>query len=123
MGLFEPVSAPWALEGIPDDFTFGEINPDWDRMMPYVEEAMKRIPVLENAGIHKFFCGPESFTPDIGPMMGLAPELDNFYVAAGFNSLGILLGGGAGRVMAQWIVDGIPDVDITGIDIARMLAI
>jgi heterotetrameric sarcosine oxidase gamma subunit len=120
-GIFEPVSAPWGLDGVPDNFTFGEINPDWDRMMPYVEEAMKRIPVLEEAGIHKFFCGPESFTPDIGPLMGLAPELDNFYVAAGFNSLGILLGGGAGRVMAQWIVDGIPDVDITEIDIARML--
>jgi 4-methylaminobutanoate oxidase (formaldehyde-forming) len=120
-GLFEPVSAPWALDGIPKDFTFGEIKPDWDRMMPYVEEAMKRIPGLEKAGIHKFFCGPESFTPDLGPMMGLAPELDNFYVAAGFNSLGILMGGGAGKIMAQWIVDGVPDVDITEIDIARML--
>jgi 4-methylaminobutanoate oxidase (formaldehyde-forming) len=120
-GLFEPVSAPWALDGIPKGFTFGEINPDWDRMMPYIEEAMKRIPALETAGIHKFFCGPESFTPDLGPMMGLAPELDNFYVAAGFNSLGILMGGGAGKIMAQWIVDGVPDVDITEIDIARML--
>ncbi len=120
-GLFEPVSAPWALDGIPKNFTFGEINPDWDRMMPYVEEAMKRIPALENAGIHKFFCGPESFTPDLGPMMGLAPELDNFFVAAGFNSLGILMGGGAGKVMAQWIKDGVPNVDITEIDIARML--
>jgi len=120
-GLFEPVSAPWALDGIPKDFSFGEITPDWDRMMPYLEEAMKRIPALENAGIHQFFCGPESFTPDLGPMMGLAPELDNFYVAAGFNSLGILLGGGAGKVMAQWIVDGVPDVDVTEIDIARML--
>jgi len=120
-GLFEPVSAPWALDGIPEDFSFGEISPDWDRMMPYIEEGMKRIPALENAGIHKFFCGPESFTPDLGPMMGLAPELDNFYVAAGFNSLGILMGGGAGKIMAQWIVDGVPDVDITGIDIARML--
>ena len=120
-GLFEPVSAPWALDGIPKDFTFGEINPDWDRMMPYVEEAMKRIPILKDVGIHKFFCGPESFTPDISPMMGLAPELDNFYVAAGFNSLGILMGGGAGKVMAQWIKDGVPDVDVTEIDIARML--
>jgi len=120
-GLFEPVSAPWALDGIPKNFNFGEINPDWDRMMPYVEEAMKRIPVLENAGIHKFFCGPESFTPDLSPMMGQSPELDNFYVAAGFNSLGILSGGGAGKIMAQWIKDGVPDVDVTEIDIARML--
>jgi 4-methylaminobutanoate oxidase (formaldehyde-forming) len=120
-GLFEPISAPWALDGIPKDFNFGEIKPDWDRMMPYLEEAMKRIPALENAGIHKFFCGPESFTPDLSPMMGLAPELDNFYVAAGFNSLGILLGGGAGKIMAQWIVDGVMvDINITEIDIARM---
>jgi len=120
-GLFEPDAAPWALDGIPKDFSFGEIKPDWDRMMPYIEEAMKRIPALETAGIHKFFCGPESFTPDLSPMMGLAPELDNFYVAAGFNSLGILMGGGAGKVIAQWIVDGVPDIDITEIDIARML--
>ncbi|HEC62672.1 MAG TPA: FAD-dependent oxidoreductase, partial [bacterium] len=120
-GLFEPVSAPWALDGIPKNFSFGEINPDWDRMMPYLEEAMKRIPALKTAGIHKFFCGPESFTPDLEPIMGQAPELDNFYVAAGFNSLGILMGGGAGKVMAQWIVDGVPDVDVTEIDIARML--
>lgn len=92
LGVFEPVSGPWALDGIPKDFTFGEINPDWDRMMPYVEEAMKRVPALENAGIHKFFCGPESFTPDNGPMMGLAPELDNFYVAAGLTHLAFLQG-------------------------------
>ena len=119
-GLFEPNAAPWSVDGVPKDFTFGEIQPDWDRMMPYVENAMQRIPALETAGIHKFFCGPESFTPDISPMMGLAPELDNFFVAAGFNSLGILMGGGAGKVMAQWIVDGISDVDITGVDISRM---
>ncbi|RME87937.1 MAG: FAD-dependent oxidoreductase [Anaerolineae bacterium] len=120
-GIFEPVSAPWALDGVPQDFVFGQIKPNWERMMPYLEEAMKRIPVLENAGVHKFFCGPESFTPDLEPMMGLAPELDNFYVAAGFNSLGILMGGGAGRVMAQWITDGVPEVDVTEIDIARTL--
>ena len=119
-GLFEPVSAPWALDGIPENFHFGEIHPDRDRMIPYIEEAMKRIPVLEKAGIHKFFCGPESFTPDLSPMMGQSPELDNFYVAAGFNSLGILSGGGAGKIMAQWIKDGVPDVDVTAIDIARM---
>ncbi len=120
-GLFEPISEPWALNGIPKNFTFGEIKPNWDRMEPYIEEGMKRIPILKTTGIHKFFCGPESFTPDLEPLMGLAPELDNFYVAAGFNSLGILLGGGAGKVIAQWIVDGVPDVDVTEIDITRML--
>lgn len=121
LGLFEPVAVPWGVDGIPKDFSFGEIPPNWDRMMPYIEAAMQRIPVLENAGIHKLFCGPESFTPDLEPLMGQSPELDNFYVAAGYNSLGILLGGGAGRDMAEWIVNGVPNVDVSEIDIARML--
>ncbi len=120
LGLFEPVAAPWALDGIPKDFSFGEIRPDWDRMMPYIEEAMKRVPVLETAGIHTFFCGPESFTPDLMPIMGEAAELRNFFIAAGFNSLGILLGGGAGWILAHWMVEGLPDVDVTEIDIQRM---
>ena len=121
LGLFEPIAAPWGMNGIPKDFSFGEIRPDWDRMMPYIEEAMKRFPVMQHAGIHKLFCGPESFTPDMAPLMGEAPELKNFFVAAGFNSLGILLGGGAGRLMAHWIVNGLPDVDVSEINIARML--
>jgi len=126
LGLFEPVAKPWGMarpggSGIPKDFSFGEIAPDWDRMLPHLELAMKRIPIAKEAGIHQFFCGPESFTPDMGPLMGEAPELRNFYVAAGFNSLGILFGGGAGQIMAQWIVDGLPPVDVSGIDIARMM--
>ncbi len=124
LGLFEPVAAPWGMEksgGILEGFSFGEIPPDWDRLMPHLETAMKRIPIVREAGIHKFFCGPESFTPDMGPLMGEAPELENFYVAAGFNSLGILFGGGAGRIMAQWIVDSHPPVDVSGIDIKRMM--
>jgi 4-methylaminobutanoate oxidase (formaldehyde-forming) len=127
IGLFEPVAKPLGmakpggLGGIPETFSFGEIPPDWDRMMPYIEPAMDRIPISKEAGIHKFFCGPESFTPDMGPLMGEAPELRNFYVAAGFNSLGILFGGGAGQVMAQWIIDGLPPVDVSDIDIARLM--
>jgi 4-methylaminobutanoate oxidase (formaldehyde-forming) len=120
LGLFEPVAKPWGMGGIPETFSFGEIPPDWERMTPHLELAMRRIPIAKEAGVHKFFCGPESFTPDMGPMMGESPELENFYVAAGFNSLGILLGGGAGQVLAQWIVDGLPPVDVSGIDIARM---
>ncbi|MCK4740885.1 MAG: FAD-dependent oxidoreductase [Anaerolineales bacterium] len=121
LGLFEPVAGPWGMDGIPEDFSFGEIKPDWDRLMPYVEKAMERIPIAKDAGIHKFFCGPESFTPDMGTLMGEAPELKNYYVAAGFNSLGILFGGGAGRVMAQWIVDGYPSVDVSEINIDRLM--
>lgn len=120
LGVFEPVGAPWSIGGIPSGFSFGEINPDWDRMMPYLEIVMDRTPIVKNAGIHKLFCGPESFTPDAEPLMGQTPGLDNFFVAAGLNSLGILLGGGVGQVMADWIVNGVPDVDITGIDIARV---
>jgi 4-methylaminobutanoate oxidase (formaldehyde-forming) len=127
LGLFEPVAKPWGMAGpggqggIPEGFSFGEIPPDWDRMMPHLELAMKRIPISKDAGVHKFFCGPESFTPDMGPLMGEAPELKNYYVAAGFNSLGILFGGGVGQVMAQWIVDGLPPVDVSDIDIARLM--
>ena len=127
LGLFEPVAKPWGMDGhggsggIPEDFSFGEIVPDWDRMAPHLELAMKRIPIVQDVGIQKFFCGPESFTPDMGPLMGEAPELKNFYVAAGFNSLGILLGGGVGQVMAQWIVDGLPPVDVSDIHIARLM--
>jgi glycine cleavage system aminomethyltransferase T/glycine/D-amino acid oxidase-like deaminating enzyme len=121
LGLFEPVAKPWGMAGIPDDFSFGEIAPDWERMMPYVELAMERIPISKEVGIHKFFCGPEGFTPDMGTLMGEAPELRNFYVAAGFNSLGILLGGGAGQIMAQWIVDDQPPVDVSELNIDRLL--
>jgi len=121
LGMFEPVAGPWGMNGIPDDFSFGEIPPDWNRLMPYLETAMKRIPIAKEAGVHKFFCGPESFTPDMGSLMGEAPELKNFFVAAGFNSLGILFGGGAGRIMAQWIVDGYPPVDVSEINIERMM--
>jgi 4-methylaminobutanoate oxidase (formaldehyde-forming) len=120
LGLFEPVAKPWGMGGIPEPFSFDEIPPDWERMTPHLEKAMKRIPASEDAGVHKFFCGPESFTPDMGPLMGEAPELNNFYVAAGFNSLGVLFGGGVGQVMAHWIVDGLPPVDVSDIDIARL---
>ena len=75
IGLFEPVCAPWKVGGIPEDFSFGEITPDWDRMGPYVERAMRRVPVSLEVGVRKFFCGPESFTPDLAPIVGEAPEL------------------------------------------------
>jgi len=120
IGLFEPVCAPWRVEGVPEDFSFGEISPDWERMAPYVEKAMSRVPVSAELGVKKFFCGPESFTPDLQPIVGEAPELKNFFVAAGLNSIGILTGGGLGRVLAHWIVHGRPDADVTGFDIDRL---
>ena len=120
LGLFEPVCAPWMVGGIPADFSFGSIPPDWDRMGPYVEKAMQRVPVTMETGIRTFFCGPESFTPDLQPVVGEAPELRNYFVAAGLNSIGILTGGGLGRVLAHWITTGRPDVDVTGFNIDRL---
>ncbi len=120
IGLFEAVCAPWNVAGIPDDFSFGVIQPDWDRMGPYVERAMSRVPISMETGIRTFFCGPESFTPDLQPVVGEAPELKNYFVAAGLNSIGILTGGGMGRVLAHWILTGRPDVDITGFNIDRL---
>jgi glycine cleavage system aminomethyltransferase T/glycine/D-amino acid oxidase-like deaminating enzyme len=120
IGLFEPICAPWKVGGVPEDFSFGEITPDWDRMGPYVEKAMRRVPISMETGVRKFFCGPESFTPDLQPVVGEAPELKNYFVAAGLNSIGILTGGGLGRVMAHWIINGRPDVDVTGMNIDRL---
>jgi 4-methylaminobutanoate oxidase (formaldehyde-forming) len=120
IGLFEPVCAPWNVGGVPEDFSFGEITPDWDRMAPYIEKAMRRVPVSMEVGIKKLFCGPESFTPDLQPVVGEAPELKNYFVAAGLNSIGILTGGGMGRMLAHWIINGRPDMDITGFNIDRL---
>lgn len=122
IGLFEAVCAPWRVDGVPEDFSFGQLPPDWDRMAPYLEKAMQRVPVSLEAGVRTFFCGPESFTPDLQPIVGEAPELKNYFVAAGLNSIGILTGGGVGRALAHWIVDGRPDIDITTINIDRLHA-
>jgi len=122
VGLFEPDCVPWNIKSIPNDFSFGEITPDWDRMTPFVEKAMSRVPITMDVGIKKFFCGPESFTPDLQPIIGEAPELRNYFVAAGLNSIGILAAGGIGRIMAHWIINGSPDVDITGFNIDRLQA-
>lgn len=119
VGLFEAEARPWALKGIPEDFEFGEITPDWDRVSPVIEQAMSRVPVLYKTGIRLLFCGPESFTPDHNYLMGEAPNLKNFFVAAGFNSLGILSGGGVGHVMARWIVDGHPPMDVWTVNLRR----
>ena len=119
VGLFEPQAAPWKVEGIPRDFSFGKIPPDWDRMSPFLEKAMARVPVTLEVGVRTFFCGPESFTPDLAPAVGEAPGIRNYFVAAGMNSVGILSAGGLGRVLAHWITTGRPDVDVTGFNVDR----
>ncbi len=120
IGLFEPVCAPWKIKTIPDNFSFGEIEPDWDRMGPFLEKAMSRVPITKELGIKKFFCGPESFTADLSAIIGEAPELKNYFVTAGLNSVGIIMGPGLGKMMAHWIMNGKPDVDITGFNIDRL---
>jgi 4-methylaminobutanoate oxidase (formaldehyde-forming) len=121
VGLFEPACAPWKVAGIPTDMPFAELAPDWDRMGPYLEKAMSRVPITSEVGMKKFFCGPESFTPDLLPLVGEAPNVRGYFVAAGLNSIGILTGGGIGRVLAHWIANGLPDVDVTAMNVDRVL--
>lgn len=119
VGLFEGEAAAWNVKKIPENFSFGEIEPDWERMAPYVDKAMSRVPATLSVGVKKFFCGPESFTPDLAPAVGESPEIQNYFVAAGLNSIGILTGGGIGRTVAHWIKHGRANVDVTGINVNR----
>jgi 4-methylaminobutanoate oxidase (formaldehyde-forming) len=120
LGAFEPVSKPWAVNGIPHDFEFDQLPEDFDHFEPILEAAVNRMPMLADAGIHTFFNGPESFTPDDAYHLGLAPEMDNVWVAAGFNSIGIQSAGGAGMALAQWMEAGEKPFDLGDVDIARM---
>lgn len=120
LGAFEPNAKPWGMGGIPADFEFDQLPEDFDHFEPILEAAVERLPMLAEAGIHTFFNGPESFTPDDAYHLGLAPELDNFWVAAGFNSIGIQSAGGAGMALAQWMEDGQKPFDLGDVDISRM---
>ncbi|MBT5756833.1 MAG: FAD-dependent oxidoreductase, partial [Acidimicrobiaceae bacterium] len=119
LGAFEPNAKPWGMGGISEDFCFDEIAGDFDHFEPVLHDAMKRLPALERAGIQKFFCGPESFTPDVRYHLGETPELKNCYVAAGLNSIGLQSAGGVGKVTAEWIRDGKPPVDLWEVDVRR----
>ena len=118
LGAFEPVSKPWGP--IPADFEFDQLPEDFDHFEPILENAINRMPMLESAGIHTFFNGPESFTPDDAYHLGLAPEMDNVWVAAGFNSIGIQSAGGAGMALAEWMDSGEKPFDLGDVDIGRM---
>jgi heterotetrameric sarcosine oxidase gamma subunit len=120
IGGFEPEAKPWLPpDQLPYPFEFQLLEEDWDHFQILMDNAMLRIPALEDTGIKKFYNGPESFTPDNQFILGEAPELTNFYVAAGFNSVGIASAGGAGRALAEWIANGAPTSDLTGVDIRR----
>ncbi|MDT5013273.1 MAG: hypothetical protein QOH57_4890, partial [Mycobacterium sp.] len=120
IGGFEPQAKPWvAPDSIPYPFEFQLLDEDWEHFEILMKSALLRIPALDTTGIKKFYNGPESFTPDNQFILGEAPELANFFVGAGFNSVGIATAGGAGRALAEWIVNGSPTSDLTTVDIRR----
>ncbi len=123
VGGFEPEAKPWvAPDQLPYPFEFQLLDEDWDHFSVLMESALLRIPALHHTGIRKFYNGPESFTPDNQFILGEAPELANFFVGAGFNSVGIASAGGAGRALAEWIVEGEPTTDLAAVDIRRFAA-
>ncbi|MBK5569113.1 FAD-dependent oxidoreductase [Ensifer sp. SSB1] len=119
MGGFEPEAKPWGMVGIPDDFEFALLPDDWDQFEILMHNALQRVPQLATSEVKKFYNGPESFTPDNNFILGEAPELKNFFVGAGFNSMGIASAGGAGRALAEWIVNRSPTMDLWPVDIRR----
>jgi glycine cleavage system aminomethyltransferase T/glycine/D-amino acid oxidase-like deaminating enzyme len=120
VGGFEPEAKPWrSPDTIPYPFEFQLLEEDWDHFSVLMDEALRRIPALADAGVRKFYNGPESFTPDNQFLMGEAPALDGFFVGAGFNSVGIASAGGAGRALAEWIIEGEPSTDLVGVDLRR----
>src|SRR5947207_995175 len=119
MGGFEPVAKPWNVERIPERFEFQLLPQDWDQFEALMENAIHRTPCLETAEIKLLLNGPESFTLDGNFVLGEAPELGGYFVCAGFNSAGIANAGGAGRLIAEWIIDGEAPFDVFDIDIRR----
>jgi len=121
VGWFEPVAKPWGMKGIPQSFCFDSLPDDLEHIEPLLTAAMHRTPALEKTGINLFFNGPESFTPDDRYLLGETPEVRNLFVAAGFNSIGIQSAGGAGKVLADWMLDGHPPMDLWDVDIRRAM--
>ena len=121
VGIFEgkSIAAFNKTNLVPEDFSFGEFPENFEHFEPYLKSAIKRFPVLETAGIRKFFAGPESFTPDTNTLLGEVPEIKNFFVCCGLNSIGIGSGGGVGKVTAEWLMTGHINEDIFSYDIKR----
>lgn len=119
MGWFEHNAIGCPMERIGEDFSFDEFPCDMDHMEEYLMRGMGTLPVLQETGIRLFFNGPESFTPDNLHLLGPTPEVDNFFVACGMNSKGLAAGGGIGKVMADWVIDGYPPGDIWECDVRR----
>jgi 4-methylaminobutanoate oxidase (formaldehyde-forming) len=119
LGAFERKAKPWGVDGIPAEFAFDELPPDLEHMGPILETATRRMPLLGRLGIRTFFNGPESFTHDNRYLLGETPEVAGFFVACGFNSVGIQSAAGAGKALAEWIVGGAPPFDLWDVDVRR----
>jgi sarcosine dehydrogenase len=119
MGGYEPNPMPWDVDKIPDGFVFSLLDENWDQFEQLMEQALIRVPALQSAGVKTLTNGPESFTPDGNFILGEAPEVQNFFVGAGFNAYGIASGGGAGRALADWVVNGEQPMDLWSVDIRR----
>lgn len=119
VGAFEPKAKSLPMSKLPGNFQFGELGEDWEHFELPMANAMQLVPLIEQLGIRHFLNGPESFTPDNRFILGEAPNVRNIFVAAGFNSQGILSSAGVGKAMAEWIVEGEPTMDLSELDIAR----
>jgi glycine cleavage system T protein len=119
VGWFEPRAKPWGMKGIAETFSFEQLPEDLEHIEPLLAAAIGRVPALGSVGVQVFFNGPESFTPDDRYLLGEMPEVQGLFVAAGFNSIGIQSAGGAGRVLADWIVDGHAPMDLWDVDVRR----
>ena len=119
MGGYEPNPQPWTTGDVPDEWAFRLFDDDFDHFEQHMEQAIARVPALETVGVKQMINGPESFTPDGNFILGVAPECKNMFVGAGFNAFGIASGGGAGWVLAQWVVDGEAPLDLWVVDIRR----
>jgi len=119
LGGYEPNPIAWSVDGLPGNFSFSLLDPDWDHFEPMMTLALSRLPALGEVGIKQLINGPESFTPDGNFILGEAPEVRGFFVGAGFNAFGIAAGGGAGKALAEWIVAGEPPYDLWAVDIRR----
>lgn len=119
VGCFEPNAKPIDIGDLPRDFSFDLLNEDWDHFEPIMEGALHRVPALHHAEARMLLNGPESFTPDNGFLLGEAPELGGFFLGCGMNSMGMASGGGVGRALAEWMLEGEPTMDLWPVDVRR----
>ena len=123
VGCFEPDAAPVSLSQLPAEFSFDLLDENWERFEPIMEGALRRIPALKTAEVRMLLNGPESFTLDNSFLLGATPELPNFFLCCGMNSVGMASGGGAGRALAEWIIEGAPSLDLTSVDVRRFAGV